>query len=85
MTMCVSAVLIGADMDPHRWIHDSFWRHVCQDVEGARHFQECEDEEEGIELYIILYNELRDILFIAVRFDYIKFDCLNYTAYILVI
>lgn len=60
MIMCVSAVLIGAHMDPHRRIHDSFWRHVCQDVEGARHFQECEDEEEGNELYIILHNELRE-------------------------
>lgn len=46
--MCVPVVLIGADMDPHCWIHNSLWRHVCQDLEGARHLQKCKDEEEGI-------------------------------------
>lgn len=52
--MFVPVVLIGSDMDPHCWIHNSFWCYVCQDLEGARHLQECEDEEEGIEIYNIL-------------------------------
>ena len=34
-------------MDPHRRVHHGFRRHVCQDLEGARHLQEREDEEEG--------------------------------------
>lgn len=38
-------------MDPHCWIHNSFRSHVCQDLEGTRHLQKCEDEEEGIEKY----------------------------------
>lgn len=54
---CVFAVpLIGPDVDPHRRIHDGIWRHVRQDLEGARHLQECQDEEEGIgkKLYNIM-------------------------------
>lgn len=46
---CFPVVLIGTDMDSHCWIHHSFWSHVCQDLEGARHLQKCEDEEEGIQ------------------------------------
>lgn len=48
---CLTVVLIGSDVDPHCWIHNSFRSHVCQDLEGTRHLQKCEDEEEGIEKY----------------------------------
>lgn len=47
--MCVLFVLIGSDMDSHCWIHNSFRSNVRQDLEGARHLQKCENEEEGIE------------------------------------
>lgn len=47
MVLCAPAVPIGSDVDPHCRIHDRFRRHVRQDLEGACHLQECEDEEEG--------------------------------------
>lgn len=44
-------------MDPHCWIHNSFRRHVCQDLEGARNLQKCQDEEEGTEECDMFYNK----------------------------
>lgn len=58
--MCVPGLLTGSDVDSHCWIHHSFWSHVRQDVEGARHLQKCEDEEEGREM-------LYDVCFFYVR------------------
>lgn len=57
-------------MDPHCRIHNCFWSHVCQDLEGARHLQKCEDEEEGIEKCFIFYNEY--IRIIKVFFQYLS-------------
>lgn len=44
----VPVVHIGSNLDPHCWIHNCVWSHVCQDMEGACHLQKCENEEEGI-------------------------------------
>lgn len=55
--MHVPVVLKGPDMDPHRWIYNRFRRHVCEDLEGARHLQECQDEEEGNENVLLFYDE----------------------------
>lgn len=53
---CVLFVLIGSDMDSHCWIHNGFRGNVCQDMEGARHLQKCENEEEGRENCYIVSN-----------------------------
>lgn len=44
-------------MDPHRWIYNRIRRHVCEDLEGARHLQECQDEEEGNKNVLVFYDE----------------------------
>lgn len=80
MTRCVPVVLIGAYMDPHCWIHNSFRRHVCQDLEGARHLQKCQDEEEGNEKSVIkyvFYNDMRGVKKVEIPFTD-TFTCSNY-------
>lgn len=42
----------GQDLDPHCGLHNCLWGHVCQDLEGSCHLQECEDEEEGMHTYL---------------------------------
>lgn len=64
--MRVLVVLIGSDMDPHCWIHNSFRRHVCQDLEGARNLQKCEDEEEGTEECYVLHNKYVYVIIISI-------------------
>ncbi len=54
--------LIGSDMDPHCWIYNCFWRHVCQDLEGARHLQKCQDEEKGNAKYIVFYDDYMRVI-----------------------
>lgn len=39
--------LLGPYLDPYCGLHDSFWCHVCKDLESARHLQERKDEEKG--------------------------------------
>lgn len=83
--ICPCSVLIGSDMDPHCRIHNCFWSHVCQDLEGACHLQKCEDEEEGIEKCFIFYNEYIRIIkglfcniFLFLKIFTDTFDCSTY-------
>lgn len=38
---------LGQDLDSHRGLHHCLWGNVCKDMEGPRHLQKCENEEEG--------------------------------------
>ena len=38
---------VGQDLDSHRGLHNGVWGNVCKDMEGPRHLQKCENEEEG--------------------------------------
>lgn len=38
---------LGQDLDSHRGLHNCLWGDVCKDMEGPRHLQKCENEEEG--------------------------------------
>ena len=44
---CAFSWPLGQDLDSHRGLHDRLRGHVCEDMEGPRHLQKRENEEEG--------------------------------------